>query len=321
MRASLIQLFTRNWPIKGAAIFLALMLYVAVQLQQPVTTDFELGLNVQLPPGRTLQQKLPKIRAQISGKGSQVLRLRSLRGDVTRRMPDTLSASTWTIRLEPSEIEAQLPKGADVRVLEIRPREITVALDSVARKDVRIVPLITVMPESGQVLHGGISISPTIARLVGPDKNLAAIESVTTIPTEIASVSGAFTRTVPIDTSLLGIVRIAPKQVTVTGEMGALAERSFGGIPVETGAGAVVGRRARSRGACSGADARQPARRRAHRGCHRGRRRRPAHRHRAARHHGPRYPRFGHVPPPDPPWLRSSSALRRRAMKPRRPSW
>src|SRR6185436_2267850 len=240
MRASLIVLFTRNWPIKGAAIFLALMLYVAVQLQQPVTTDFELGLNVQLPPGRTLQQKLPKIRAQISGKGSQVLRLRSLRGDVTRRMPDTLSASTWTIRLEPSEIEAQLPKGADVRVLEIRPREITVALDSVARKDVRIVPLITVVPESGQVLHGGISISPTIARLVGPDKNLAEIESVTTIPTEIANVAGAFTRTVPIDTSTLGIVRIAPRQVTVTGEMGAIAERSFGGIPVETGAGAVT---------------------------------------------------------------------------------
>src|SRR6267378_2213359 len=183
MRASLISLFTRNWPIKGAAIFLSVMLYVAVQLQQPVTTDFELALNLQLPPGRTLQQKLPKIHAQISGKGSQVLRLRSLRGDVTRRMPDTLSSPTWTIRLEPTEIEAQLPKGADVRVLEIRPREITVALDSVGRKDVRIVP---------------------------------------------------------IDTTPLGNVRIAPKQVTVTGEMGAIAERSFGGIPVETGAGAVT---------------------------------------------------------------------------------
>src|SRR6266550_1567096 len=180
MRANLIQLFTRNWPIKGAAIFLSLMLYVAVQLQQPVTTDFELGLNLQLPPGRTLQQKLPKIRAQISGKGTQILRLRSLRGDVSRRMPDTLSASTWTIRLEPSEIEAQLPKGAgDVRVLEIRPREIT-------------------------------------------------------------NVSGPFSRAVPIDTTPLGFVRIAPKQVTVTGEMGVLAERSFAGMAVETGAGAVT---------------------------------------------------------------------------------
>jgi len=35
-------------------------------------------------------------------------------------------------------------------------------------------------------------------------------------------------------------VRLSPKQVTVTGEMGTIAERSFAGIPVETGAGAIT---------------------------------------------------------------------------------
>jgi len=238
MRASLLALITRNWPIKGAALLLSLMLYVAVQLQQPVTESFPIKLNILLPPGRTLQQKPPTVQVEVSGKGSQLMKLRSLPGAFTRRVPDTLSASIWTIVLEPSDLE--LPKGADVRVVDIRPRAITLTLDSVARKDVRIVPLVTVVPDSGQVLHGGISISPTIARLVGPDKNLAGIESVTTISTEIASVSGPFTRTVPIDTTPLGIVRIAPKQVTVTGDMGALAERSFAAVPVETGAGAVT---------------------------------------------------------------------------------
>jgi len=196
MRASLILLITRNWPIKGAALFLSLMLYVAVQLQQPVTESFPIKLNIVLPPGRTLQQKPPTVQVEVSGKGSQLLKLRSLPGAITRRVPDTLSASTWTIRLEPGDLE--LPKGADVRVADIRPRDITVTLDSVGRKDVRIVPLLTVVPESGQVLHGGVSIAPTIARLVGPEKNLAGIESVTTIPTEIANVSGAFRRTVPM---------------------------------------------------------------------------------------------------------------------------
>src|SRR6267143_814998 len=198
MRANLLQLITRNWPIKGAALFLALMLYVAVQLQQPVTTSFDVDLNVQLPPGRALVHKPPKVRVQISGKGSQILKLRSLAGDIT------------------------------------------IALDSVSRKDVRIVSLVTVTPESGQMLHGGLSISPTTARLVGPEKSLAGIESVTTVQTEITNVSGAFTRNVPIDTMPLGIVRLAPKQVTVTGEMGLIAERSFAGIPVETGAGAIT---------------------------------------------------------------------------------
>jgi YbbR domain-containing protein len=238
MRASLIALFTRNWPIKGAAICLSLMLYVAVQLQQPVTESFPFKLNVLLPPGRTLQQKPPTVQVEVSGKGSQLMKLRSLPGAFTRQVPDTLSGSIWTIILDPSDLV--LPKGADVRVVDIRPRAITLTLDSVARKDVRIVPFVTVVPDSGQVLHGGISISPTIARLVGPEKNLATIESVTTIPTEIASVSGAFSRTVPIDTTRLGIVRISPRQVTVTGEMGMLAERTFPGVPVETGAGAVT---------------------------------------------------------------------------------
>jgi len=240
MRASLVQLLTRNWPIKGAALFLALMLYVAVQLQQPVTTSFDVALNVLLPPGRALLHKPPKVRVQISGKGSQILKLRSLAGDITRRVPDTLTASTWSVRLDPTDVELALPKGADVRVMEIRPSEITLALDSVARKDVRIVSLVTVVAESGQFLQGGLSVSPTVARLVGPERSLAAIESVTTIPTEITNVSGEFSRNVPIDTMPLGIVRLSPKQVSVTGDMGALAERSFAGIPVETGAGAIT---------------------------------------------------------------------------------
>ena len=240
MRASLLQLITRNWPIKGAALFLALMLYVAVQLQQPVTTSFDVTLNLQLPPGRALVHKPPKVRVQISGKGSQILKLRSLAGDITRRVPDTLTASTYTIHLDPTEVELALPKGADVRVMEVRPSEITLALDSVARKEVRIVSLVSVTPDSGQFLHGGLSMTPTTARLVGPEKSLALIDSVTTVPMEITSVSGSFTRNVPIDTMPLGIVRLLPKQVTVSGEMGVIAERSFAGIAVETGAGAIT---------------------------------------------------------------------------------
>jgi hypothetical protein len=239
-RASLLQFITRNWPIKGAALFLALMLYVAVQLQQPVTTSFDVTLNVQLPPGRALIHKPPKVRVQISGKGSQILKLRSLAGDITRRIPDTLTSSTYLIHLDPAEVELALPKGADVRVMEVRPSEITLALDSVARKNVRIVSLVTVTPDSAQVLHGGLSMTPTMARLVGPEKSLAVIDSVTTLPMEITSVSGEFTRNVPIDTTPLGIVRLSPKQVVVSGTMGVIAERSFAGIPVETGAGAIT---------------------------------------------------------------------------------
>src|SRR6185295_10050767 len=240
MASSVVQWLTRNWPIKGAALFLALMLYVAVQLQQPVTTSFDVTLTVLLPPGRALVHKPPKVRVQISGKGSQILKLRSLAGDITRRVPDTVTATTYAIHLDPTDVELALPKGADVRVMEIRPNEITLALDSVATKAVRIVSLVTVKLDSAQILHGGLAVTPTMARIIGSGKNLATIDSVTTMPLEITSSPGTFSRTVPIDTMPLGIVRIAPKQVTVSGELGVIAERSFAGIPVETGAGAIT---------------------------------------------------------------------------------
>jgi hypothetical protein len=97
-----------------------------------------------------------------------------------------------------------------------------------------------VVAESGYVVEGGVSLTPAIARLVGPDDLLAHIDSVTTVPIQIAGVTGPFMRLVPIDTAVLGIVRVIPKDVEISGSVGAIAERSFAGIPVETGAGALT---------------------------------------------------------------------------------
>jgi hypothetical protein len=116
-----------------------------------------------------------------------------------------------------------------------------VSLDTVTRKEVRVVPLVSVVPESGYVLRGGLSIAPNIARLVGPERNLAGIDSVTTISTEITNVTGGFSRALALDTSALGIVRIAPKQVMLTGDVEQLVRRTFAGITVESGAGQLTG--------------------------------------------------------------------------------
>jgi len=237
MSGSLTRLITRNLPIKLAALALALMLYVAVAAQQPVTQSFTLRLAVLPPPGRALLEAPPSVSVLLSGRGSEMLRLRSLR-PINLRVPDTLTAGVWSVSLKASDID--IPKGADVQVAEISPRDFAIRLDSVAGKDVRIVPLVRIVAESGYQMQGGLAITPSMARIVGSDRALAAIESVTTVPTEIANVTGPFTRTVPIDTAPLGIVRIAPKEVTVSGDLSIIHERSFAGIPVESGAGALT---------------------------------------------------------------------------------
>ena len=230
----------KNWPIKLTALFLSLLLYIAVAAQQPTSQLFSLKLALDLPPGRAVAAKLPTVAVQISGKGSELLKLRTSPPVIRRRVPDTLSGTVWRIRLQPGDVE--LPRGVEgLRIDDIVPRDLEIVLDSVGRKEVRIVPRVTVRADSGFSLEGGLSLTPSIARLVGPEPELATIDSVMTVPVDISGVSGPFARVVPIDTIALGVVRVSPRQVEISGNVGALAERSFNAVPVETGAGGFAG--------------------------------------------------------------------------------
>ncbi len=237
-RASVGQLVVRNWPIKLAAAFFAVMLYVAVAAQQPLSQSFALRLAMAIPPGRTVRQQPAGVTVVITGKGSEVLKLRSFSRVIHKAIPDTFSGSTWRVELLPSDVE--LPKGSDVQVVDIRPRDVEVVLDSVAHKNVRIVPRVRVEAESGYVVRG-LSITPSVARLVGPEKRLAALDSVTTLPMVISSVNGPFFRTVPIDTAPLGVVRIIPQEVGMAGEVTAIIERSIAGVPITVAASGFTG--------------------------------------------------------------------------------
>src|SRR5256714_5186042 len=238
VRASLGQLFVRNWPIKLAAVFFAIMLSVAVAAQQPLSQTFAMRLAVGIPPGRTVRQQPAGVAVVIAGKGSEILKLRSFPRVIRKVIPDTFSASLWRIQLQAADVE--LPKGIDVQVADIRPRDVEILLDSVSHKDVRIVPRVKVEAESGYVLRG-LSITPSLARVVGPEKSLAKLDSVTTLPTVISIVSGPFFQTVPIETTCLGIVRISPQALPMAGEVTAIIERSIGGVPITTAASGFTG--------------------------------------------------------------------------------
>ena len=229
----------RNWGLKLAALFLSLLLYVAVAAQEQVTQELPMKLDVRVPPGRVLLGAPEALTVVLRGKIAELLRLRLFRQVITLQVPDTLSTATWTTALQVGSVE--MPKGADVQVAEIKPSTVTIQLDSVASKEVPIVARVTVQPESGQAIDGGLQITPSVARLVGPDRLLSRIESVATVPTAFDAVHGSFTRLVQIDTSPLGIVRVTPLDVRVSGSTTAVFERVFNLLPVESGAGPLTG--------------------------------------------------------------------------------
>src|SRR2546428_11979577 len=109
MAGSFGQLFLRNWPIKLAALFFAVMLYVAVAAQQPVPQTLMLRLEVLGPPGRPIKQQPGDVAVLISGKGGELLKLRSLPRVITKVLPDTFSGSVWRWRGQPSALP--LPQG------------------------------------------------------------------------------------------------------------------------------------------------------------------------------------------------------------------
>src|SRR5256886_17227240 len=237
-RVNLGQLVIRNWPIKLAAMFFAIMLYVAVAAQQPLSQTFAMRLAVVIPPGRTVRQQPAGVTVVITGTGSEILKLRSFPRVIRKVIPDTFSAAAWRVQLQPTDVE--LPKGSDVQVADIRPRDVEVVLDSVVHKDVRIVARVRVEAESGYVMRG-LSITPSMARVIGPEKSLALIDSGTTLPIVISTLNGPFFRTVPLDTAPLGIVRIAPTEVRMAGQVTPILQRPLSGLPITTAASGFTG--------------------------------------------------------------------------------
>jgi hypothetical protein len=229
----------RHWPLKLAALLLSVILYVAVAAQRQVTQEVIMGFDVRVPPGRTLVSPPAMDTVVLRGKIAELLRLRSIHRVISLTVPETLSTATWITTLPPSAVK--IPAGSNVEVAEFRPREVTIQLDPVGSKEVPIVARITVIPDSGQALDGGLQITPSVARIVGPDRLLAAIESVATQPTTLDAVRGPFSRLVPLDTTPLGVVRLATKEVQVSGSTLGVFARVFNLLPIESGAGPLTG--------------------------------------------------------------------------------
>ena len=231
------QLITRNWPVKLAALFFAVMLYVAVAAQQPLTQLFALQLEVTAPPGRALKQPPTEISVLLTGKGGELLKLRSLPRVIRKTVPDTFSGTVWHVRLQSSDVP--IPKGVDVQVADLGPRDVDVGLDSAARREVRIVARVTLHADSTFVLQG-LAVHPATARLVGPPKSLNGIDSLVTERITISG-PGHFSRAVDLDTSGVGVARVIPTGVLVSGEVAAVTQRSFPGVSSRTAASGFAG--------------------------------------------------------------------------------
>jgi YbbR domain-containing protein len=226
LRSTLID----NWPIKLTALGLAAALWAAVAAQEPTTQIVPVLIRVEPPPGRTVESTIPEVRALFRGIPRELMKLYAEAPVIRKTLPDTITGSDYVLTLATSDIA--VIDGAAVNPQQVEPQSIRIVLDDVGRKSVPVVHRVTVAPDSGHRIFGGISVSPGSITIQGPQDRVAGVSSVTTLPLALTGVRTPVRRRVPIDTSTLDGLRISPSAVTVTADISALADRVFDGVVV-----------------------------------------------------------------------------------------
>jgi len=219
-----------NWPAKLTALLLSGVLWAAVAAEEPTTQLVPVTLSVQPPPGRSLTGPLPAVQAVYVGSTRELIKLYSSPPTIQRVIPDTLSGSEYELVLSPQDLIT--PTRLNVRVEDIQPRSVRIGLDEVVRRTLVVEPRVTITPDSGFAVQGGIAVEPGSVTVTGPDAILRDLTAIPTVTLEVSGVNAAVRRQVPLDTTGLGTARVMPAQVEISADVAFMAERVLMGVPI-----------------------------------------------------------------------------------------
>ncbi len=223
-----------NWPIKVTALALAAVLWAAVAAEEPTTQLIPISVTITTPANRTLTQQLPPVQAVYEGSARELIKLYTSPPLIRIVVPDT-SESFFTFNLSPQDVI--LGSEADVVLRDIIPQRLTIALDAEAQRRVPVIPRVTLQTDSGFVVTGPVVAVPESVLVIGPEAQVRRIGRVYTDSLAVRRVRESVTRTIPIDTTAFGVVRLSQHDVEIQVTVEALAERTFVGVPVVIASG------------------------------------------------------------------------------------
>ncbi|HET7600187.1 MAG TPA: hypothetical protein VFK09_07825 [Gemmatimonadales bacterium] len=232
---------TRDWPLKLTSIALAVMLWLVASAEEPASGVLSVDVRVQPPPGRRVVRAPDRIRATVVGPRRDLLRLATTPLILTRLLPDTLTADSVQLDLQP--LDLVLPHDITARVQDVEPRRVTVELDPVTQRMVPVRAVVQVAPDSGFELADGIAVAPSEVRIAGPPDAVRQIDSVRTVPLRVGRADGPTQEILAIDTNDLGRVRVYPRRVSVSLEVEAMDDRTLDGVAVRLASAAAAGLR------------------------------------------------------------------------------
>jgi len=229
MRLAVPSRIGSNWPIKVTALGLATVLWAAVSAEEPTTQLVPIRLDIQAPTTRTLLQDIPPIRGLYAGSARELIKLLIDPPSIAKVIPDSITQSFFTIDLSPQDVS--VTSDAAVVLQDILPRRVVVALDERLSRPVQVVSRVDVRAASGYRLMRS-AVLPESVLVSGPAAQVERIGSVFTIPAEFNNVRAPIRRTVAIDTSAFGVVRLSQYEVEIDARVEQISQRTFAQVPV-----------------------------------------------------------------------------------------
>jgi len=222
---------TADWPLKLTALALSVLLWLVASSEEPASGLLSVELRVQPPAGREVVREPGRIRATVVGRRRDLLRLSRENLVLTRMLPDSLTADSMSLTIDPADLV--FPGATGIQVQDVEPRRVGVELNPLAQRTVPVHPVVRVQSRSGFELVGAVAVVPGEVRLAGPESRIAAIDSAVTVPLELAGADGPAEQRVMVDTTGFGPVRVFPSRVTVSLNVQAMGERTLWPVPVQ----------------------------------------------------------------------------------------
>jgi hypothetical protein len=124
-RHRITESITRHLPLKFAAVFFALVLWLVVSAEEPTEEVVGVRFEPSLDSGVVIDGRLPNVRALVLGRGRELLKLYNAAPIIHRRVR---SGTSDSVRVELGPADVDIPAGVSAAVRDVRPRMITLRL-------------------------------------------------------------------------------------------------------------------------------------------------------------------------------------------------
>lgn len=198
-------------PLKLAALFFALVLWLAVSAEEPTEEWVDVRVALIHDSNLTVLDSTPLVQALVVGRGRDLLKLYTTL-PVLRRVVASDSAGRLTVALRPTDVD--LPSNVDARVRDVRPVSVALRVAVTETRRVAVRPAVDLEPDSGYRVLGAPAVDPDSVIVRGARDSVRKLAAVYTERRTVPVRDTITDVVVPIDTAGLRM-RVTPPEVRV----------------------------------------------------------------------------------------------------------